>query len=57
MKTQKPAKRDVYREWFDKEVSLGLEDLEAGRVLTDDQVRERILKRRLNRVRTRSKAA
>ena len=54
---RKPAKRDEYREWFDNEVRLGLDDLEAGRIVSHDQVREHILKRRLNRVRTRSKAA
>lgn len=48
----KPAqKRDEYREWFDKQVELGVADIEAGRILTDSQVRERILKRRLARVR------
>jgi predicted transcriptional regulator len=52
MNKAKPApKRDEYREWFDAQVGLGLKDLEAGRVLTDEQVRERILKRRLARVR------
>lgn len=59
MKTavQQPAKQDEYREWFDKEVELGLADIEAGRIVSHDEVREYILKRRLNRVRTRRKAA
>ena len=52
-----PAKPDEYREWFNKEVELGLADIEAGRVVSHDEVREHILKRRLNRVRTRRKAA
>lgn len=59
MKTavKRPAKPDEYREWFNKEVKLGLADIEAGRVVSNDAVREHILKRRLNRVQTRSKAA
>ena len=55
--TKKPIKKDEYREWFDKEVELGLADIEAGRIVSHDEVREHILKRRLNRVRTRRKAA
>jgi len=55
--TKKTAKKDEYREWFDKEVELGLADIEAGRIVSHDEVREHILKRRLNRVRTRRKAA
>lgn len=59
MKTthKQPTKSDEYREWFDKEVKLGLEDIEAGRIVSHDEVREHILKRRLNRVRSRKKAA
>lgn len=59
MKTtrKKPAKPEEYREWFNKEVELGLADIDAGRVVSHDEVREHILKRRLNRVRTRRKAA
>ncbi len=54
---RKPAKRDEYREWFDKEVQLGLDDLDAGRFVSNDQVREHILKRRINRVGVRSQNA
>jgi predicted transcriptional regulator len=57
METQKIAKSDTYHEWFDKEVKLGLDDLEAGRVVPDAVVRENILKSRLNRLRDRKKAA
>lgn len=59
MKTtrKQPTKPDEYREWFNKEVELGLADIEAGRVVSHDEVREHILKQRLNRVRTRRKAA
>lgn len=57
METPKIAKPDAYREWFDKEVKLGLDDLEAGRVVPDAIVRENILKSRLNRLRDRKEAA
>lgn len=57
MDTQKIAKPETYREWFDKEVQLGLDDLEAGRVVTDAVVRENILKSRVNRLRARKEAA
>jgi predicted transcriptional regulator len=57
METQKPEKPGTYRAWFDKEVKLGLEDIEAGRVVPDAVVRENMLKSRLNRLRGRKKAA
>ncbi len=57
MQSIKPAKKDAYREWFDEQVKLGLDDIEAGRIVSHEEVRERILKRRLQRVRTRKKAA
>lgn len=57
MEAKKTAKPDAYREWFDKEVKRGLDDLEAGRVVPDAVVRENILKSRLNRLRARKKAA
>ena len=57
MEAKKTAKPDAYREWFDKEVKRGLDDLEAGRVVPDAIVRENILKSRLNRLRARKKAA
>lgn len=57
METQKNAKPDTYRDWFDKEVELGLDDIEAGRVVPDAVVRENMLKSRLNRLRDRKEAA
>lgn len=54
--TPKKAKPE-YREWLDAEVKRGLDDISAGRVSPDAEVRERILKRRLNRARARKKAA
>lgn len=57
METQKTTKPDTYRVWFDKEVKLGLEDIEAGRVVPDAVVRENILKARLDRLRARKEAA
>ncbi|MDD5328904.1 MAG: hypothetical protein PHX38_02790 [Sulfuricella sp.] len=35
---RKSDKPDKYREWFDREVSLGLADLEAGRVVSHESV-------------------
>lgn len=57
MEPPKTAKPDTYRVWFDKEVKLGLDDLEAGRVVPDAVVRENMLKSRLNRLRDRKEAA
>lgn len=57
MEPPKTAKPDAYRVWLDKEVILGLDDLEAGRVVPDAVVRENILKSRLNRLRDRKEAA
>jgi predicted transcriptional regulator len=40
MKTasQTPAKPSEYREWFDREVALGLEDIKAGRIVSHETV-------------------
>ena len=57
MEPPKTAPPDTSRVWFDKEVKLGLDDLEAGRVVPDAIVREDILKSRLNRLRDRKEAA
>lgn len=57
MEAEKTVKPDACREWFDKEVKRGLDDLEAGRVVHDAVVRENILKSHLNRLRARKEAA
>ena len=46
MKTaiQKSGKPDEYREWFDKEVELGLADIEAGRIVSHEEVRVKVAK-------------
>lgn len=46
MKTtrKQPTKPDEYREWFNKEVELGLADLEAGRVVSHEEVRAKVEK-------------
>lgn len=55
--------RDVLRDGFDyteykvKAVNEGLADLSAQRMLSPDELRERILRRRVDRGRVRRKAA
>ncbi|MBZ0096646.1 MAG: hypothetical protein K8H75_14915 [Sulfuricella sp.] len=46
MKTavKQPAQPDEYREWFNKEVELGLADIEAGRVVSHEEVRAKVEK-------------
>lgn len=37
--TKKPdPRREAYEDWYDEQVRLGLEDIEAGRVMTDAEV-------------------
>lgn len=57
METKKIEEQDAYRDWFEEEVKLGLDDLEAGRVVSDTVIRENILKTRLDRLSARKKAA
>lgn len=35
---KQPVKTDKYREWFNKEVELGLEDIKAGRIVSHETV-------------------
>ena len=46
MKTasQTPSKPDEYREWFDKEVELGLADIDAGLIVSHEEVRAKVEK-------------
>jgi predicted transcriptional regulator len=37
--------RAQYEAWYDEQVRLGLEDIEAGRVVSDDDVRRHFEKR------------
>lgn len=34
----KPTPAEAYEAWYDEQVRLGLEDIEAGRVLTNEEV-------------------
>ena len=55
--TKQPAKRDEYREWFDREVQLGLDDLDAGRVVSNEEVRAKVEKLIVQHSKHRQKAA
>ena len=48
---------DEYREWFDQQVQLGLDDLAAGRIVPHEELVSDIQKRRNERVRKQKKAA
>lgn len=37
--------RAAYEAWYDEQVRLGLEDIEAGRVVSDEEVRRHFDKR------------
>lgn len=38
MKSAKPdPRRDAYDAWYDEQIRLGLEDIDAGRVVSDEE--------------------
>lgn len=57
MQTIKQAKKDAYREWFDEQVKLGLDDLEAGRIVSHEEVRAKVEKLIVQHSKHRQKAA
>lgn len=45
-KLNEAARREAaYREWFDEQVRLGIEDANAGNLLTDEEVRKHFEKK------------
>ncbi|MGQ0653842.1 MAG: CopG family transcriptional regulator [Betaproteobacteria bacterium] len=47
----------AYEEWFQREVLKGLSDLDAGRVVSHEQVRRNMARRKAAFVRSLAKAA
>lgn len=45
-KSSEAARREIaYREWFDEQVRLGIEDADAGNLLSDEEVRKHFEKK------------
>lgn len=45
-KLDESARRETaYREWFDEQVRLGIEDADAGNLLSDEEVRKHFEKK------------
>lgn len=40
-KAQEKAPAERYDEWFDEQIRIGIEDIEAGRVISHEEVRKR----------------
>jgi predicted transcriptional regulator len=46
LKQTEAAQREAaYREWFDERVRLGIEDADAGKLLSDEEVRKHFEKK------------